>query len=253
MKYELKDVLAQRKTKTVYVSDDRVIKLFAKDYSKADILNEALNQARVEEGTDLNIPALEEVIKLDNRWALVSCKIEGKSLQDLMDENPEKMEEYLELFVDIQLEVLSKKVPLLNRIKDKFKRKLVNTTLIENNTKYELMQRLEGMKEHDKLCHGDFNPSNVIITKTGDHYILDWSHATQGNASADAARTFLILSMEKKDSLAKSYLELFSKKSNIPVSNIQRWIPIVCATQLTKGNKEEEEFLRKWIDIADYQ
>lgn len=36
------------------------IKVFDSDYSKADVLNEALNQARVEE-TALNIPRLHEV------------------------------------------------------------------------------------------------------------------------------------------------------------------------------------------------
>lgn len=250
MKYELKNVITKRKTKTVYMTEDSVIKLFVEDYSKADILNEALIQARVEENTDLNIPCLKEVVLLDNRWALVSEKIEGKSLQELMDENVDK---YLELFVDIQLEILSKKVPLLNRIKDKFKRKLENTSIIPEDTKYELLQRLEGMKNHTKLCHGDFNPSNVIITDEGAHFILDWSHATQGNASADAARTYLIFCMEGKLELAEKYLDMFCKKSTIQKSNVQKWIPIVAATQLTKQDEEEKEFLEKWIDIAEYQ
>ncbi len=250
---KLENVLAERKTKTVYVEDNNVIKLFVKDYSKADILNEALIQARVEENTDLNVPKLKEVVKIEDRWALVSEEVYGKSLQELMDENLDKLDEYLELFVDIQLEILSKKVPLLNRIKDKFKRKLEDTDVLKEDTKYELLQRLEGMKNHTKLCHGDFNPSNIIITKEGTHYILDWSHATQGNASADAARTYLIFSMEGKCELAEKYLDMFCKKSTIEKSNIWRWLPIVAATQLTKKNEDEKEFLEKWVDIAEYQ
>lgn len=253
MKYDLNNVITKRKTKTVYMDDENVIKLFVENYSKADILNEALIQARVEENTDLNIPHLKEVALLDNRWALVSQKIEGKSLQELMDENIDNLDKYLELFVDIQLEILSKKVPLLSRIKDKFKRKLENTSVIPEDTKYELLQRLEGMKNHTKLCHGDFNPSNVIITDEGTHYILDWSHATQGNASADAARTYLIFSMEKGKEFAEKYLDIFCKKSTIEKSNVLRWLPIVAATQLTKQNEDEKEFLEKWIDIAEYQ
>ena len=100
---------------------------------------------------------------------------------------------------------------------------------------------------------GDFNPTNVIINEKGEHYIIDWSHATSGNASADAARTFLLFSMEGKAELAEKYLNLFAKKSTIEKANIQRWIPIVAATQLTKGHKEEQEFLSKWIDVADYE
>ena len=253
MEYNLDHPIAVRQTKTVYKDNNKTIKLFVENYSKANILNEALNQARVEEGTKLNIPKLIEVTKIENRWALVSEHIEGTPLNVLMEKNPEKIDEYLDLFVNIQLEILSKEVPLLNRIKDKFRRKLTEAVNIDNNTRYELLQRLEGMENHRKLCHGDFNPSNVIIKDNGEHYIIDWAHVTQGNASADSARTFLLFSMAGKDELAEKYLNLFSEKSNIDKRLIQRWIPIVAATQMTKGKEEEQEFLSKWIDVVDYQ
>ena len=253
MEINLNNPIAEREIKTVYRDNDKKIKLFIEDYSKANILNEALNQARVEESTDLNIPKLIEVKKIENRWALITEYIEGKTLEELMQENPERQDEYMELFVKIQLEVLSKKVPLLSTIKDKFKRKLTTATNINEEVRYELLQRLEGMKNHTKLCHGDFNPSNIIIQENGEYYVIDWSHATQGNASADAARTYLLFSMQGKNELAQKYLELFSKESNINKSNIQRWVPIVAATQMTKNKPEEQEFLKKWIDIVDYQ
>lgn len=252
MYLNLDNPIAERKTKTVYKDGDKTIKLYIENYSKADVLNEALNQARVEEGTDLNIPKLIEVSRIDNRWAIVLEHIEGTTLSQLMEEHPEKMDEYLELFVQIQLEVLSKKVPLLTTIKDKFKRKLTNATNIDDTTKYEMLQRLNGMKDHTKLCHGDFNPSNIVIKEDGGHAILDWSHATQGNASADCARTFLLFSIQGQNELAEKYLNLFSLRSGISKGNIQRWIPIVAATQKTKGIEEEQEFLSKWIDVIDF-
>lgn len=253
MHYNLDNPIAERKTKTVYKDSDKTIKLFVENYSKADILNEALNQARVEEGTTLNVPKLLEVTRIDGRWGLVSEHIEGTPLNKLMEERPEKEEEYLNLFVDTQIKILSNSVPLLNRIKDKFRRKLSNAVNIDENTRYELMQRLEGMKNHTKLCHGDFNPSNVIIKENGEVYVIDWSHVTQGNASADAARTFLLFSIEGKSELAEKYINLFSEKSGITKANIQRWIPIVAATQMTKGKEEEQEFLSNWINVVDYE
>ncbi|MBE5738672.1 MAG: DUF1679 domain-containing protein [Clostridiales bacterium] len=253
MSYNLNEILAERSTKTVYRDGDKTIKLFVEDYAKSNILNEALNQARVEEIEGLNIPSLAEVTKIGNRWALVSNHIEGTTLEEAMQANPEKEDEYLNLFVDIQLDILSKSAPLLTRIKDKFKRKITHTTEISDDTKYELLQRLEGMKNHAKLCHGDFNPSNIILANDGKHYILDWSHVTQGNASADVARTFLLFSIQGKNELADKYLKLFSQKSGIEIKYIQRWIPIVAATQLTKGIKEEKDFLLKWVNVAEYQ
>ena len=109
------------------------------------------------------------------------------------------------------------------------------------------------MKDHKKLCHGDYNPSNVVIKPDGTACILDWAHVTQGNASADAARTYLLFSIEGKENLADKYLNLFSEKSGIVKSNIQRWIPIVAAAQKAKGIEEEQEFLSRWIDVIDFQ
>ena len=252
MEYNLNEPIAERKTKTVYRDGNKTIKLFVENYSKAAILNEALIQARVEEKTDLNMSRLLEVTKIENRWALVTEFIEGTPLDVLMREHPERQEEYLNLFVNIQLEIMSKRVPTLNRLKDKYKRKLAEAD-IDDTTRYELLQRLEGTKNHDKLCHGDFNPSNVIINANGEYSIIDWAHATQGNASADVAKTFLLFSLNGQTELAEKYLDLFTEKSGIERKEIQRWIPIVAAVQLKKGGAENKEFLEKWIDVVDYE
>ena len=104
-----------------FLTDEKV-KLFVEKYSKADVLNEALNQARVEENTNLSIPKLLEVTKMENRWALITEYVDGTPLNVLIEKNPEKENEYLETFINIQLEILSKKVPLLTSIKDKFRK-----------------------------------------------------------------------------------------------------------------------------------
>lgn len=244
------EVLAERKTKTVYRENDKTIKLFVENYSKSNILNEALNQARVEE-TGLNIPKLLEVKKIENRWALVSEHIEGKSLEELMKENPEKEEEYLNLFIDLQLEILSKRSPMLNKLKDKMKRKIDETDLNET-IKFDLNTRLESMPKHACICHGDFNPSNVIINNSGVAYVIDWAHVTQGNNSADAARTYLLFNLEGNRDRAERYLSKFSEKSKIEKPYIQKWIPIVAAAHLSKASENEKAFLMNWIDVVDY-
>lgn len=253
MEFNLNNEIAKRKTKTVYEDNGKTIKLFVENYSKADILNEALNQSRVEEATDLYMPKLLAVTMINNRWALVSEHIEGTPLDVLMEQHPEKFDEYLRKFVEIQLTILSKQVPLLNRLKEKYRRRINDATNINDNIKYELLQRLEGMKSHTKLCHGDYNPSNIIINDKGEYFIIDWSHATQGNASADVARTYLLFSIQGKTDVAEKYLDLFAEMSGIPKTHIQRWIPIVAAAQMSKGKEEEQEFLSKWVDILDYE
>lgn len=208
---KLDKIIAVRTGKTVYKDGDRVIKVFENGYSKADILNEALNQARIEE-TGLNIPKILGVSTENGKWAIISEYIKGKTLAQLMTESPDKFDEYLERFVDIQMEIHSKKAPLLTKLKDKMNRK-INQADIDATTRYDLHTRLEGMPRHNKVCHGDFNPSNIIITDDGTPYIIDWAHATQGNASADVARTYLLFWLDGNIEGAKKYMELFCKKA----------------------------------------
>lgn len=247
----LNKVIAVRTDKTVYRDGDLAVKVFNEDYSKADVLNEALNQARVEE-TELHVPKVIEVTKIDGKWAIVTQFIPGKTLDALMKEHPEKKDEYLELFVDLQLQVHQQKAPLLNKLKDKMNRKIAQTTL-DATTRYELHTRLEGMPKHNKVCHGDFNPSNIIITDDGTAYILDWSHATQGNASADVARTYLLFCLQGDEDMAKQYLDLFCKKSDTAKQYVQQWLPIVAASQSVKGKPEERDFLLSWVNVVDYE
>ncbi len=248
---KLEKVIAVRTSKTVYKDGDLAIKVFDEGYKKSDILNEALNQARVEE-TGLPIPKLKEVGVVDGKWAIASEFIKGKTLGRLMEENPEKIDEYMNLFVDIQLNIHNQKAPLLNKLKDKMTRKISETDL-DATTRYELHTRLEGMPKHNKVCHGDFRPSNVIVGDDGVNYIIDWSHATQGNASADAARTYLVFCLKGETENAEKYLDIFCKKSDTAKQYVQKWLPIVAASQSVKRNPEEKELLMKWLDVVDYE
>ena len=244
-------IIAVRTRKTIYREGDTAVKVFDADFAKPDVLNEALNQARVE-NIGINVPKVIEVKTIDGKWAIVSEFIAGKTLAQLMQEHPEKKDEYLEMFVDLQMQVHNAHCPLLTKLKDKMNRKISEAEL-DATTRYELHTRLEGMPKHNKVCHGDFNPSNIIITDDGTPYILDWSHVTQGNASADVARTYLLFWLNGDIDGAEKYLDMFSRKSDTAKQYIQKWLPIVAASQSVKGKKEEREFLLSWVNVVDYE
>lgn len=231
-------VLAERKNKVIYKDGDFVAKVFDETFPKSDILNEALNQARVEE-TNLNIPKIEEITKVDGKWAIISTYIEGKTMAELMAENPDKIDELLNQFVDIQINILNQTAPLLNKLHDKMNRKICETTL-DATTRYELHTRLNGMPKHTKVCHGDFNPSNVIITSDGTPYILDWSHATQGNGAADAARTYLLFRLNKQDEIAENTSSYSVKKQILPASMLTSGCLLLPLHSLSRARKKKE-------------
>lgn len=245
------NVIAVRKHKVIYRDGNLCYKVFDENFSKADIFNEALNQARVET-TSLNVPKIHGVEKVDGKWCIITDFIAGKTLEQTIAENPSKKDEYIEFFVDLQLEMHRQNCPLLNKLKDKMKRKIGETDF-DATIRYELHMMLDGMPKHTKLCHGDFNPSNIILGDDGKTYILDWSHVTQGNASADVARTYLLFCLNDDEKTAKKYLDLFCRKSDTAKQYVQKWMPIVAASQSVKGNEKEREFLRSWVNVVDYE
>ena len=244
-------VIAKRINKTVYRDGDKKVKVYNEEVSKVEVLVSALNQAKIEE-TGVLMPKLLEVGNVDGKWVVVSEFIEGTPLDVLMSENPGKEDEYLDMFVDLQISIHKKRASGLLKIKEKMMNK-ISMTDFDEAIKYELQTRLEGMPNHVKVCHGDFNPSNIIVTKAGEMYVIDWSHATQGNASADVARTYLIFCLEGKEKIAEKYLQLFCKKSGTTKRYIQRWLPIVAASQTVKKNEEEKELLNRWVNVVEYE
>ena len=213
---ELKNMteIYRKKDKVFYRDGNKLIKLFEGNYPKENILNEALNQARVER-TTLHIPRIEAVTSVEGKWAIVMEYIEGETLAALMKKNPSKEEEYLGTLAELQTEISTQRVPLLPRLKDKMYEK-ISASEYSDTVKYDLQTRLDGLPKHYKLCHGDFRPSNVIVRGDGTFYIVDWAHATQGNAAADAARTYLIFRLCGETSRAETYCACIAKRRAPP-------------------------------------
>ena len=176
-------------------------KVFNPEYSKADVLNEALNQARVEE-IGLHIPKILEVTMIDGKWTIVSEYIAGKTLSQLMEEHPEKKNEYIEQLVDLQLEVQSKTCPLLTRLRDKMNRKISEADL-DATVRYNLHTRLEGMARTYLLfwLKGDIEGAETYLdlfckkSGTAKTYVQSWmpivaaSQSVKGN---EKEREFLL-------------------------------------------------------------
>lgn len=251
MKYE--KVLLKRNNKVIYKDGDRVIKVFDNSFSKSAVLKEALNLSLVEEA-GLNVPELCEITEIEGKFAIVYKYIEGTPLSELIFSHPSKEDEYLNLFVDTQIDILSKKSPnSLVKVKDKMNERISQTrNLIEATVRYELHTSVLKMKDHAKICHGDFVPENIIITPDNQVYVLDWSHTTQGNASSDAAKTYINLNLQNQKDFADKYIKLFCKKSDIPLQLVQQWLPIVAAAEMASSDEEKIEKLKKWVKTFDY-
>ena len=164
MKLEENNIIVKRSYKTVYKCDDSIVKVFNEEHPKSDVFNEALITARIEE-TGLDIPKVKGVSLVEGKWALEIEYKDGKTMEDMMNSDKKNIEKYMEDFVDLQLQIHGKTSPLLKGMKDKLARQINSLKDLDATTRYELLTRLESMPKHNKVCHGDFNPSNVIVGK----------------------------------------------------------------------------------------
>ena len=242
---KLDRVIAVRNNKTVYRDGDKCIKVFNDNYLLSDVLNESLNQSRAYEA-GINVPKLLEVTTFDGKYAIVSEYVRGKTLEQLMDENPEKKNEYIELMVNTQLDIGAKSSPKLRLLKHKM-RDQIRLTDLDSITRYDLHNRINVMTKKSNVCHGDFCPSNIIITENEEVAVIDWAHASLGNTLADVANTYLLFWMHGDISGAENYIEKYSEKSGIEKQQILSYMPIVAASRLADCSEQEHEFLLSWV------
>ena len=250
---ELKNFVASGDIYDVYESDGLAIRVYKDEKYKEKCLYAALTHARVETTLGLSsikMPVLHEVSLIDGKWAIPMDWINGKTLGQLIDENPDKAEMYIDKLVDIQCEIHAQYMPLLSKLKDKLARQIKSLSQIDEIKKYELLTRLDSMPKHIKLCHNNFSPDCVILNDEGT-YVLNWGSARQGNASADVAKTYLLLSL-KRPQYADMYLQKYCQKTGTSKKYVQQWLPIVAAAQLDRGIESEKEFLMRWLDVVEY-
>lgn len=251
---ETKTELVRRGNKVVYDLGDKIAKVFNETKPVSDVFNEALNLARINE-CGIRSPKALEVTKLEGDeagWALITTKVPGVTLAEKIEAEPQRFGEYLEQFVDLQIEIHGYTSPLLNRQDDKYARMINSLEAINATTRYNLLERLDGLKKGTAVCHGDFNPSNVIVSKDGTLSVCDWAHATQGAPAADVAMTYLLFSLTSKEQ-AEAYLDTYCERADMAKQIVRQWLPVIAASELARKRKVNEEFLMSWVDVFDYQ
>ena len=245
-------VLLERTDKVVTRDKNTVLKIFGPSYKVSAILNEAMNEARAAE-TGLPVAKVIEVLKLRDHWCIRREWVEGKTLADVMAADKKNLMKYLKEFVAIQCEIFSKTSERMGNLADKLD-KQISASPLPKETRYDLHMRLQSFARGKALCHGDFNPTNVIITPKGEWRVIDWSHVRLGDPLADVARTYLLFWLAGYVAAAEKYMTLACEALKVKVAEVQKWLPIVAAAESAKEqSKKNSELLLHWASVVDYE
>lgn len=199
------NIIYESKRKIIYRDGDKAIKTYNDTYAISQILNEALNQAKVsEEG--ISVPKVYEVREYNGRKGIVMDYIEGDNLETIVSKNANDAEKYINLFANTYHELVQNKNLNLNNSYGRIKNKIFASEL-PTNIKYGLFYKLREMEFSRDIIHGDYAFSNVVITKDGKPVILDWGHVAFGDKKLDIAITYALFELEGRKKLGELYLD----------------------------------------------
>ena len=245
------NVLMERTDKVITKDGNTVLKVFGPSYLVSDILNEAMNEVRALEA-GLPVAKVIEVMKLRGHWCIRREFIEGVTLADVMAADKKNLVKYLQEFVKIQYEIFTKTSPRMGNLADKLDRQISASTL-EREIRYDLHMKLQSFPRGTALCHGDFNPTNVIIKADGTWTVIDWAHVRIGDPAADIARTYLLFWLDGHVVAAGKYMQLACEATKIALPDVQKYLPIVAAAETAKpqSNPKNMDLLMHWASVVD--
>ena len=129
----------------------------------------------------------------------------------------------------------------LPALREELRRRL-GSQLVPADVRERALERLEGLRDGDRLLHGDFHPANLLHTPRGE-VVVDWTNGARGDPHADVARTLILLHGAPpgvRGVVAAAYLRAYGPLDRGLVS---RWKPVWAAARLAEDVVGEREYL----------
>ncbi|MHA1983136.1 MAG: phosphotransferase family protein [Candidatus Hodarchaeales archaeon] len=220
----------------IYPYENLVVRI----YPHFNIKDRAIKEFKVMEWLKKKNYPVPEVLLLEtdenplNRPFIIMEEIEGRTLREVMntaneEENQKYLKQFSEIFIELHnldltdfphhtLDLPEIKITNLWEIYLLF----MDERLKSSKSDY-LYPILDWIRERTKqveienisLTHGDFHPDNILVKKTGDFSVLDWSAATPVDYRYDLAWTLVLARLyigEKfKEQTFNSYREVRGK------------------------------------------
>ncbi|WLR59799.1 phosphotransferase family protein [Guptibacillus hwajinpoensis] len=228
---ELGYPIAAGNTAEVYIVQDKIVKVFREDLPEGTSSYEAEKQ-RYALSKGLPVPKIIEVTKIDGRQAIMMEKISGRTLGELLLENRNLAQHYMEMSIDIQQSIHRISADSFEPMTEKLTRQIGAAERLSQFQKTALFLKLSEMPVKKQLCHGDFHLFNLIMDDQVT--IIDWVDASAGDSRADVYRTYLLYTQFSSE-LAELYLKLYCIKSGLSKDEIMEWAPIIAGARLSEG------------------
>jgi uncharacterized protein (TIGR02172 family) len=232
-----------------------VLKLFKQGRSRNSVEYEA-RLSRIVHASGLPVPAVGDIVEVDGRYGLELEWIDGRSMLEVLTQKPWLVTGYARQLAELQADMHTRSVPELPTQQEILIRKITQADRLSEDVRQAALKALEKFPEEDKLCHGDFHPGNILMTRRGP-VIIDWIDATRGSPVMDVARSSLLFGGGKPPAsiprarllniiqhpLYRIYLRRYLQLNRVDRHQLDQYIPIAAAARIDENIYFDEDRL----------
>lgn len=248
-------LIGQGRTAEVFEWEtDKILKLFRSGIPQKEVENEYTISLNIYKQLNLT-PKVYGLIEIDSRNGIIYERINGKTMMNVIASKPWTLKKEAKRLAELHKSIQQKVDFKLPIYKTRLKDNISKTNLLSSDIKTKLYNYINQLEDDNILCHGDFHPDNILITKDKP-IIIDWMTATKGNLLTDIARTSIMFKfgivpnktyIERKiidfirNRFYLEYLEHYMRISGVNIKQIQQWELPVAAARLIEWLPENEK------------
>jgi uncharacterized protein (TIGR02172 family) len=256
--------IAEGRTAEIYLWDDgHILKLY-RDWCPPDWVDYEARIARAVYEAGVSSPQPGEILEVNGRRGLIYERLEGISMLQDMNTRPWMLLRHARSLAELHVQIHKQSITGLQSYKDRLVYDIRNSLHLREELRNKVLTRLERLPNGESLCHGDYHPGNIFLTKKNGPVVIDWMTACAGSPWVDVARASLILQIGARAAgrqvhpiirtviklYHRTYLNRYRALKPDSSDELSRWIPLVAAARLNEDIRPEREALLKMVEEA---
>jgi aminoglycoside phosphotransferase (APT) family kinase protein len=210
------------------------------------------------------VPALHGRMDWDGRPGLRMQRLDGRAILAEIQRRPWRVWTLARLCGRVHADVNRVRAPeTLPDLRSELKRRIEGLEGAPTALRAAALEELYRLPDGDALCHGDFQPDNVLLCSTGPA-VIDWPNATRGDPCGDFARTVLMLKAGSlppgapplirwaqwagRGLFARAYMAGYQETTRYDEQDLRRWHFVRAVDRLADHIAEERDLLLRTAD-----
>ena len=191
-------------------------------------------------------------------------RLEGHGILAEIQRRPWRVWALAALFGRVHADVNRVRAPAqLPELKTDLRRRIESEKSIPRELRVAALAELDRLPDGDALCHGDFQPDNLLLCSTGPA-VIDWPNATRGDPCGDFARTALMMKLGAlppgapllirwgqhvgRGFFARAYVSGYAETTRYDDEAVRRWKFVRAVERLADEIPEERESVLRAAD-----